>query len=500
MKCRKCGQSLYIGAKICPNCNAYLSSNYHGIPDKKNSTHTVGRQPSRQDTSYSYRPDKSTARHVVNDQSARRDTSYSYRPDKSTARHVVNDQSAHRDTSYSYRPDKNAARHVVRDRSAASATQPKSTAQGTSTQPKSTAQGTSTQSKPTTQRTSAQSKSATQGTSAQFKSAGGKQSTWKPAPEPVRQPTPRPSAGGADSDWLKKFLMGGLVACMVYFGISYITEMNAPESRPVSMSDSSDYDVPDRVVSEDYYQIPTIEYTYPEYTEAYWETLPPPTETQPPPTEATPQTVWAHEQYEGEHRNVGLCKNLTRNAMALLIFMNDSSSSWTQQEIQSYIGSDIDPGLGYIEYHAAQYGYPISFDKCVYSHENGDTNVVQYSGNVRDYDSDTLCDDLVDQAAAWYGFGSKEEMIRNVQDYAGTDQVALIFCLDKDGRSYSTWNTEENGFVEHSVIFTYQDGVRRSGDIVPHEIMHLFGVEDMYSDPGKRVNRAAMAQRVCPTL
>lgn len=214
----------------------------------------------------------------------------------------------------------------------------------------------------------------------------------------------------------------------------------------------------------------------------------------PPPTEPPYQ-----QERPDAHRNVGLCKNLTRDAMALLVFMNDSESQWTASEVQDYISTMIYPGLGYIQDQAAAWGYGITFDNCVYPDETGGAKVITYSGTVNDWDDDTQNEDLVDQAAAAFGFGSREAMIQNVQNYAGTDQVAIIFCLDKDGRSYSNWNLDNGSYVEHAVLFTHQDGSRRAPDIVAHEVMHLFGAEDMYADRGERSGRAQMAQRLCPT-
>ena len=230
-------------------------------------------------------------------------------------------------------------------------------------------------------------------------------------------------------------------------------------------------------------------------------TEPAPAETEwvPPATTVPPQPERVVQPYAGMHRNAGLCKNLTRDAEVLLVFVNDSGSTWTDWEIQNFVGNMVEPGLAYIENQAAGYGYSITLEDCVYPDEAGNTKVMQYDGTVTGWRSDAgLNKDLLTSAAQTYGFASTDDMIKNVQDYAGTDQVAVVFCLDKAGRSYAQWHDTVDYFVEYAVVFTSQDGVQNRAGVFSHEVMHLFGADDMYSEGTERVNRAALVQKWHP--
>ena len=216
------------------------------------------------------------------------------------------------------------------------------------------------------------------------------------------------------------------------------------------------------------------------------------------PVATAPPVTDPVKEYPNDHRDVGLCKELTRNAEALLVFVNDSASNWTQQEIQNFMGNMVNPGLDFIERNASAWGYNITFESCYYEDGTGNVGILQYPGTVTDWDSETQVNDLVPLAAQNHGFATAEDMIKNVQDYAGTDQVAIVFVLDKDGRSYARWNTSNDSFVEHAVIYTSWDGKQERPYVIAHEVMHLFGAEDLYEDRGERVNRAAYVKRHYP--
>ena len=224
-----------------------------------------------------------------------------------------------------------------------------------------------------------------------------------------------------------------------------------------------------------------------------------PTETAwvPPVTTEPVQTVPA-QPYPGMHRNVGLCKNLTRDAQLLLVFVNDSTSSWTQQEMDWFVRDLVEPALAYIEYHAGQYGYMIDLETCVYPDEAGNIKTMNYHGTISDYDSKNLATDLVVRASETYGFTTANDMVKNLQDYAGTDQIAVVFCLDKPGRSYAQWHDTIDAYVEYAVVFSSWEGTVSRAGMVAHEVMHLFGADDLYAYDGKWVNRNALTESWYP--
>lgn len=239
----------------------------------------------------------------------------------------------------------------------------------------------------------------------------------------------------------------------------------------------------------------TTEFTFPrqtylQETEPVY-TVPPVTATIPVAT--TPTEPPVIQPYPGMHRNAGTCKNLTRNAQVLLVFVNDSASNWSQQEIQTFMTDLVYPGLDYIEYQAGKYGYNIVLETCWYPDDAGNARILYYDGTVADWDSAEPTMDLVNRARELYGFDSNLAMVENVNSYGGVDQTAVVFCLDKPGRSYANWHDTDNSYVEQAVVFTSMNGTRSRSDLIAHEVMHLFGADDLYANGGERENRAKLA-------
>lgn len=215
-----------------------------------------------------------------------------------------------------------------------------------------------------------------------------------------------------------------------------------------------------------------------------------------PPATNPPERVV--QDYPGMSREAGICKNLREDAMLLLVFVNDNTSSWTPKEMQTFTANVVKPGMDYIVYRAAEYGYGITLDHCVYPDENGDTKALDYNGTVYDLDSSASTKDLTERAAEAYGFATVSDMIENVRQYAGNDQVGIVFCMDKAGRSYAHRHDTDPDYVEYVMLFSNWKGQKTRAAAVAHEIMHLFGADDMYAEGDVRVNRAALAKKLHP--
>lgn len=200
-------------------------------------------------------------------------------------------------------------------------------------------------------------------------------------------------------------------------------------------------------------------------------------------------------------RNVGACRNLTQDASVLLVFVDDSEGTWTREEINWFINDLVDPALEYIEYYAGQYGFGISLNSCAYADESGKTKVLQYEGTLfegADGLGTIAIMDLSRLAIESYGFSTNADMLEDARAYAGTEQVAVLFCLDKPGRSYASAMSYDSDVMESAVLYTSFKNAETRASAVAHELMHLFGAEDMYAEGDKRVNRAALAEILHP--
>lgn len=218
------------------------------------------------------------------------------------------------------------------------------------------------------------------------------------------------------------------------------------------------------------------------------------------PAVTKPAVEYVHQLYPGMRKDAGYCRNLRSDAMMLVVFVNDSESNWTQQEIQNFLSNLVAPGLEFITYRASEYGWGITMESCVYSEENGDTKVMAYNGTLPERSTTgSVVPELTRCAAETYGFATVEDMIENVRNYAGTDQVGLLFCLDKAGRSYAHSHDKVKDYAEGAVIYTSWQGYESRPSVVAHETMHLFGAEDMYAEGQSHANRAVLAGQWHPT-
>lgn len=198
------------------------------------------------------------------------------------------------------------------------------------------------------------------------------------------------------------------------------------------------------------------------------------------------------------HRNGGVCRTLKENASVAVVFLEDNQSDWTEWEMRNYLDTMVSPALDYIEYNASRYGYNISLDYFYYVDDYGNPDSTEYYGSVRDFNNDGGTTDVLSQSANVLGYGSAEEMLWSDRNYSGNDQIAYLFVLDKPGRSYAYWNHYMGEYVEYAVVFTSQNGYQERPSVIAHEVLHLFGAEDMYAEGAERVNRARMAKQVCP--
>ena len=205
--------------------------------------------------------------------------------------------------------------------------------------------------------------------------------------------------------------------------------------------------------------------------------------------------------YEVIRRNSGACKNLTRDVRVLLVFVNDNESSWSRQEMSRFTSDLVDPALEYIEYHAAQYGYSISVDDCTFMDDGGNTKVLQFDGTVTD-GNDSMSYlapmDMLRLVRDTFGLSNDAEILEIVRSHYGTEQVAVIFCLNKPGRSFANAQTSNTDTLESVLLYTSYKGADSRASVVAHELMHLFGAEDMYAEDGNRENRYAMAKQMHP--
>lgn len=234
----------------------------------------------------------------------------------------------------------------------------------------------------------------------------------------------------------------------------------------------------------------TAETTIPATTEP---TTQPPTETVPP----TDPQVEALRPF----RNLGVCRGLDEEHTFVLFFLDDWRSNWSGEEIAAFNGLYFRPAMDFLQTQGESWGMEINREPLTYS---SDVNQgMAYAGTVApDFQEGGAATDIADKTAQSLGFDNGWDMYRHLQEYTGTDQVAMLFFLNKPGRSYTIRDQSRDGQeeLEFSVIFASYPGFSTSATsaTIAHELLHLFGAEDYYDPYGDFPQRKILAESQIP--
>ena len=207
-----------------------------------------------------------------------------------------------------------------------------------------------------------------------------------------------------------------------------------------------------------------------------------------------PETLNSEDEFYRSTWNKGVCRSLDEDVHVVVIFLDDAESVWYDYTFNWLLRNKLEPGMKLIRKQAENYGYSLNMDYTIYK-----DITVNYS--VPDpYQESSVYRELPEVVAQAMGFSSASEMLDYHRDYFGMDQIAYFFCTNKHGRSYALPSHSSTGDeVEYCVFFTlYDNGWATSHATVPHEILHLFGAQDMYAEGSERVNREKLAFQLCP--
>ena len=178
----------------------------------------------------------------------------------------------------------------------------------------------------------------------------------------------------------------------------------------------------------------------------------------------------------------------------ICIFMEDNESEWTETERSDFLNGKCFPALEWLVGQADYYEAELT---CTLAYYN---DTVKYEGVYGDFNNGVNPLILQDAALA-LGYTSEEEMQQDLFYQYDVEQVAFIVAMDKPGRCYASIDTYNDNYIrmEHAVLFddtAYFDGLYYSCDVstVAHELLHLFGAEDYYSEGTDRNGRAALAE------
>ncbi len=183
---------------------------------------------------------------------------------------------------------------------------------------------------------------------------------------------------------------------------------------------------------------------------------------------------------------LGNNKKLSDDVLVVILFIDDNESHWAKQEIDDFTETAIKPALAFLEDEAKKHNNNLKFKIESLSKYNTNKSL-KYDGTVnRNLNVGGSSKDVLDQAAQKLGFENNWDIYSYYKNQQGENDLIFLNLLNKDGISYAR-NCNSIGYAayaEHAVIFSRYLGEAVQKDrasTVAHEILHLFGAEDMYT-------------------
>lgn len=205
------------------------------------------------------------------------------------------------------------------------------------------------------------------------------------------------------------------------------------------------------------------------------------------------------------HYDKGMCRDLSGTPYVLSIYIDDDESSWTLEQADKFQNNVVLPGLSIVNEQAAQWGVSLNLlsGMCVTDDSQGTS--IRYKGSIPNMlgKEPSSPDDILDQVALSMGYASKSEMHLALQEHTGEEQIIYILMVNKKGRPHAYWDGDKDpgdGF-EYCIVYSSWNGATKP-DAVAHELLHLFGAEDLYrekyDDVGYHAAREAIVKKHWP--
>lgn len=189
--------------------------------------------------------------------------------------------------------------------------------------------------------------------------------------------------------------------------------------------------------------------------------------------------------------NYRTCKKLSGNVSVILFYVDDFESSWTDSDIENFTKNEVEPALDFLENEAKKYQLELNLTvQKTYSSIYYDDEVIT-SVPLTGYASG----DVLWNAALQINYSSSEKMINSFKRLYKTDEVVCFTIFNKSGTAYAlnpTRGTDDMNIDEHCILFARdiymtQNGLAGSQSaVVAHEMLHLFGAEDLYAKDSRK--------------
>ncbi len=198
--------------------------------------------------------------------------------------------------------------------------------------------------------------------------------------------------------------------------------------------------------------------------------------------------------------NYGSCYDMENDLCYYIVHLDDKESSWNEKDKNEFTEKKFSVSLDYLSRKASEYSTTLCTEYKKYPADNH--TKVTYDGIV---DADVVTngsqEDILNQLASSMKYSSPEEMDSALKKELNVKQIAYLFVLNKEGRSYKySYATEDSKQIEFCIFF--DDSIKFDESTccstISHEILHLFGAEDFYDPYGEMPERQKLAESLYP--
>ena len=194
---------------------------------------------------------------------------------------------------------------------------------------------------------------------------------------------------------------------------------------------------------------------------------------------------------------IGSCYNMQEDLCYYIIFVDDNESNWNENDKSEFVEKKFLPSINYLSNQSSLYNVTLNQD---YRICEGTAN---YNGVI---EAETVQNgvqyDIYTQVASSLGYKSAKEMNDSLKKEHDVSQVAYLFAINKEGRSYKLAHSQTviERKYEFCVFFSQSIGYTDTTcySAIAHEILHLFGAEDYYDPYGDYPEREKLAKELYP--
>ena len=194
--------------------------------------------------------------------------------------------------------------------------------------------------------------------------------------------------------------------------------------------------------------------------------------------------VYSDGIHEYGYINIGSCKKLLGNVYTLVIFMNDTQSSWNEEARKNFYDKRYFPSINRLLKEAEEREIDLTIENGKYEFKSDRKTPISYPGKIADSaDNASLSLDLLNYAAKTLGFTDAAYMDKILKNNLKAEQIAYVIALNKPGRAYAIFDNTFDGrdSLEFVVAFSKdENGNDNIGSSILHELLHLFGATDLY--------------------